>query len=468
MKSFAVLGGCFFLLIGAACGGSDAEQEGSLSEPRLPPASMDPAEEVAAAALGTAPGQLVAQLLVGSGAAPSRGTPNLLSAELGVSQTEVNDKLAMAVSRFFGIGTGEPDALTTDRGYRVYYELPQDRSQAFIWAPDSEDIRSEGMSYGMMIALQVGLKEHFDRLWKFSKLQMQYREDTSYTPWRHYFKWQGSIDDTDPDNWQVNYDAATVPAPDGEEYFAAALYLAARRWGSNGAVDYRAEADAIAAAMLNNQRSGRRSPIFDDRNDMVVFVPTAGANTYSDPSYHLPAFYELFATDGPSADAERWLTIAEVSREFFVQSAHDQTGLHPDYANFDGTPNDGTRRHDEFRYDAWRVILNMAVDYAWTGPDERLRTQVEKYHAFFSDHLGDSNVSNSLFELDGSNPSGGGSTALTATLAAGGLASESEFRRQYLQNLWDVGQQSGLYRYYQECVYLLGLLASSGHYGYQW
>ena len=31
-----------------------------------------------------------------------------------------------------------------------------------------------------------------------------------------------------------------------------------------------------------------------------------------------------------------------------------------------------------------------------------------------------------------------------------------------MNNFWLVGQQSGQYRYYQECVYLLGLLNVAG------
>ena len=77
-------------------------------------------------------------------------------------------------------------------------------------------------------------------------------------------------------------------------------------------------------------------------------------------------------------------------------------------------------------------------------------------------------MSNALFALDGSGAEGGSSTALTATLAAGALASDSELATTYLQNAWNVGQQSGLYRYYQQCVYLLGLLSAAGHYGYAW
>jgi hypothetical protein len=97
-----------------------------------------------------------------------------------------------------------------------------------------------------------------------------------------------------------------------------------------------------------------------------------------------------------------------------------------------------------------------------------MKAQVEKYHAFFANHIRPGNVSNALFALDGSGAEGGSSTALTATLAAGALASDSTLRTTYLQNVWDVGQQSGLYRYYQECVYLLGLLGAAGQYGYAW
>jgi len=75
---------------------------------------------------------------------------------------------------------------------------------------------------------------------------------------------------------------------------------------------------------------------------------------------------------------------------------------------------------------------------------------------------------NSLFHVDGSQPTGGGSTALTATLAAGALASSATNRATYVNNLWAIAQQSGTYRYYQECVYLLGLLATAGKYAHSW
>ena len=390
------------------------------------------------------------------------GTTNLFTSLSGKTQQEVDTKVTTAVNRFFGIGTGEATTPTVDTGYRCYYELPSDPSMAFIWAADSNDIRSEGMSYGMMIAVQMGLQAEFDKLWKFSKTHMQYPADTATTAWKHYFRWQGTVSGS-----TVTFGATTVPAPDGDEYFAAALYLADQRWKSAGAVNYKQEADNIASAMLHNAAGAdSRYPIIHATQNMVVFVPYGNSNGFTDPSYHLPGFYELFAAYGPAADSAKWKTVASTSRTYLATSAHATTGLHPDYATFAGAPTTGSAGdgHDQFKYDAWRVVMNMAVDYAWFSQNPSEKTQIEKYHAFFANHLGTNNVTNALFNVDGTNPSGGGSTALTATLAAGALASTAANRKTYVDNLWNVAQANGQYRYYQESVYLLGLLAVAGKY----
>jgi oligosaccharide reducing-end xylanase len=407
----------------------------------------------------------------GSGGAGRNGS-NLFATLLGRSQAEIDSKLTTAVNRFFGIGTGEPatppTGMGTNTGYRCYYELPQDTSMAFIWATDSNDVRSEGMSYGMMIAVQMNMQPQFDKLWKFAKTYMQFPANSGTSAWRHYFKWQGTVAHNATANWAVSFGSTTSPAPDGDEYFAASLYLAHRRWGSTGAFNYKQEADNIAAAMLHNTATtDGRGPIIHTTQNMVVFVPYGDSGNITDPSYHLPAFYELFAAAGPAADAAKWRSVAATSRGFLVSSAHGTTGLHPDYATFAGAPttdnpNDG---HNNFGFDAWRVVMNMAVDHAWaSSPDARMKTQIEKYHAWFSSYLGTDNVTQSQFTVAGGSPSGGGSTALTATLAAGSLASAHSNRTRFVNNLWTVQQQSGLYRYYQQCVYLLGLLNAGGRF----
>jgi oligosaccharide reducing-end xylanase len=439
--------------------------------------------------LGPFLGSLLGLILAGCGGgdepeeAPPPGDVNvdLFSGLLGKSGAEVDEKVSTAVGRFFGIGTDEPNELIVQTGYRCYYELPQDPTLGFIWAADSSDVRSEGMSYGMMIAVQSDLHEQFDRLWKFAKTYMQFPADDAIVAWRGYFRWQGRVDATDPTTWVVNYNPTQVPAPDGDEYFAAALFLAHRRWGSDGDVNYLAEAQSIASSLLNNPVAQGdaaamvppRFPIIHQTEKMVTFVPVGNANDFSDPSYHLPAFYELFARDGVAADSSAWTSVAETSRKYLVLSAHPTTGLHPDYADFTGKPVAGgsaqmPQKHDQFQYDAWRVVMNMAVDYAWFSKDRRMKQQIEKYHAFFSSQLSDNNVQAALFAIDGSEPSGGGSTALTATLAAGSLASRHPDRERFVSNLWNVSQQQGQYRYYQEGVYLLGLLNTAGRFRYSW
>lgn len=396
------------------------------------------------------------------GSTPVEGnSENLFVSVLGKTQKQVDDKVKTAIDRFFGVGTGEPNTPTVNSGYRCYYELPTDSTMAFIWAADSNDIRSEGQSYGMMMAVQMDMQAEFDKLWKFAKTYSQYSATSNVTAWRHYFRWQNT-DASDPANFNIQW-GEDGPAPDGDEYFAAALYLADRRWGSSGSVDYKQEADAISGAMLHNPASADgRFPLIHQSQNMVVFYPHGGSNEHTDPSYHLPAFYELFAEDGPSQDSAEWTSIAQKSRSFLVSSAHDSTGLHPDYANFDGSPNSGGSNHQDFRYDAWRVVMNMALDYVWYSESSTMKAQVEKYHAFFADKITNDNVTNSLFAINGTNASGSGSTALVATLAAGALASTAESREDYVNALWNVQQQSGQYRYYQESIYLLGLLATAG------
>ena len=80
------------------------------------------------------------------------------------------------------------------------------------------DARTEGMSYGMMMCVQMDRKDIFDRLWQFSRRYM-YLDSGKHAG---YFAW--SVDLKGRHN-------AEGPAPDGEEYFAMALFMASDRWG---------------------------------------------------------------------------------------------------------------------------------------------------------------------------------------------------------------------------------------------
>ena len=57
---------------------------------------------------------------------------------------------------------------------------------------------------------------------------------------------------------------------------------------------------------------------------MVVFCPIGDAAQFSDPSYHLPGFYELWAL---WADNNTFWSAASASGQHFQKATHPTTGL---------------------------------------------------------------------------------------------------------------------------------------------
>ena len=101
------------------------------------------------------------------------------------------------------------------------------------WA--NHDVRTEGMSYGMMIAVQLDKKAEFDAIWNWAKTYMYVSDPKA--PSYQFFAWSCKTDGTH------NSEGA---APDGESYFAMALLFASNRWGDGkGIYDYHAEANKL-------------------------------------------------------------------------------------------------------------------------------------------------------------------------------------------------------------------------------
>jgi oligosaccharide reducing-end xylanase len=330
---------------------------------------------------------------------------------------------------------------------RVYY--PAGADMAYIQDIGNGDVRSEGMSYGMMIAVQLNKQAEFDRLWKWAKTYMYHADG----PRKGYFAWQCAPDGTvlDPNS-----------ASDGEQWFAMALFFAAGRWGSRASsFDYRAEAQSILDTMLHKdaEANGVAASMFDRQRHLVVFVPEGGGTAFSDPSYHLPAFYELWAR-WADKDNQFWTDAAAASRAFLRSAAHQQTGLMPDYAEFDGRPYPG--EHADFRFDAWRAASNVAVDYAWFAADEWQVAQSNRLLDFFYRQGLDSY--GNQFTLDGKQLSPDHSPGLVAMNAVAALAATSATAGAFVDQLWDTPIPRGKWRYYDGMLYTLALLHASGNF----
>ncbi len=366
---------------------------------------------------------------------------NLFAELLHKSDAEVWAKIDAAWQQLF---------YGNDATQRVYYPVGSDgvgSDMAYILDTGNDDVRSEGMSYGMMIAVQLDKQAEFDRLWRWAKTYM-YQTDG---PYRGYFAWHCK-----PSGEQIHGN----PASDGEEWFAMALLFASGRWGDDGVFDYRSEAQAILDVMLHKheEASDLATDMFDATTKQVVFVPTIGKNSgFTDPSYHLPAYYELWAR-WADKDNAFWQEAAGASRAFFKRAAHPQTGLMPDYAGFDGTPTGG--EHADFRFDAFRAAANVAVDYAWFAADPWQIEQSNRLLDFFASQGLDSYVNQ--YTLDGKPLSTGRSTGLIAMNAVAALAATTPHAPGFVQALWDAAIPSGRWRYYDGLLYTLALLHVSG------
>lgn len=333
---------------------------------------------------------------------------------------------------------------------------------AYICDINNNDVRSEGMSYGMMIAVQLNRKAEFDAIWNWARSFMYH--SASNHPAHGYFAWSMKTNGLPNDE---------MPAPDGEEYFATSLYFASHRWGDGrGIHEYGAQADQLLQDFLHREMIAGRTvsgvqtgvTIFDPERAMVRFTPDFPNRNHTDPSYHLPAFYELWALWGPDRDREFWRRAAAVSRDFFQRAAHPQTGLTPEYANFDGTPwrAPWSRDSDKFQFDAWRTAMNWSMDWAWFGKDRRACELSDRIQKFFEQQGIDKY--GSRFTLSGQMLGADHTVGIVAMNAVASLAATHERSHRFVEELWNARPPTGRYRYYDGMLYLMGLLHCSGEF----
>jgi len=330
--------------------------------------------------------------------------------------------------------------------------IQANETEAFIITPDTNDIRSEGMSYGMMIAVLMNEKETFDQLWTFAVNHMQHQEGAR----SGYFAWQLSAEAPysimDPN-----------PAPDGEEYFVTALFFAAKLWGNGeGILNYEDQANRILHEMIHKMPGSEQNPMWNPTHHQVVFTTDPHVDSMTDPSYHLPAFYLLWAK-WAAKDKEYWEESARISRIFFRRCFHPLTGLTPNYANFDGSPYAASwvADHDHFGFDAFRSIMNLAMDWDWFKSDSWQQEIAEVLLTFF--HSRDPLVCQ--YTLDGkplpeTHPA---TPALIAMNATAALASRNqEMNQDFIRQFWNMSLPTGKYRYYNAMLGFLAALHLSG------
>ena len=367
--------------------------------------------------------------------------------EIGYDEKDIEKRLSdMFDTMFYG-----PD------DERIYYPVGDD--MGYFTDTGNNDVRTEGMSYGMMMCVQLDKKEEFDRIWKWVKTYMYLESGQN----AGYFCWSNNLDGSK---------RADGPAPDGEEFFIMALLFASARWGDGeGIFEYSKHAKQIMKQAVHGS-----NPMWEPSNKYIKFI--CGCD-WSDPSYHLPHFYEMYAQLGDEEDRSLWQETAKASREYLKKACNPDNGMSAEYAEYDGSPVTRPQikmffggRHDWFYSDAYRTAANIGLDYAWFGKDEWEVDITRKLREFYSDKCfyKDGEPSFNIYETDGTkldeevlHPYG-----LIATNAMSALATKEgkldESAINAVKLFWDTPLRKGVRRYYDNCLQLFAMMALSGNY----
>ncbi|HEV7731145.1 MAG TPA: glycosyl hydrolase family 8 [Candidatus Binatia bacterium] len=318
---------------------------------------------------------------------------------------------------------------------------------------------SEAHGYGMIVAaLMAGHDPDAQRI--FDGMYAYFREHPTLT---HYhlmaFYQKTSCADAE----------GTDSASDGDLDIAFALLLADRQWGSCGAVDYLAAAQAVLADLVDGDldASGRYVLLGDwaEPSEVAFYDSTRSSDFIVD---HFRSFAAITGDATWTAVRDRTYQIVAA-----LQATHSpSTGLLPDFvvdplgtpdpapSGFLEGPTDGAYSFNACR-DPWR----LATDWLVSG-DARAKTAVDPINAWIRATTGnDPSAIGSGYALNGTPlpDTDEPHLAFVAPFAVGAMVNATN--QAWLNALWDqvVGTPIGASDYYGNTLKLLSMLVLSNN-----
>ena len=227
---------------------------------------------------------------------------------------------------------------------------------------------SEGIAYGMILAVMMDDQPLFDNLWRYALL---WKIDQS-----GLMKWYIDPTGTQACPGLTDCGAST----DSDEDMAWALVMADRQWGGKGALDeeYLAYAKRHIDAIWKYEVEPYAPYVLKPGDRW-------GGSNVTNPSYFAPAYYRLFAEVSGNAN---WLKVIDSSYDIIQKSLNDtngntSNGLVPAWCDARGAPrppDPGDATH--YQYDAARVPFRIGQDYCWYG-EPRAKAYLDKISSFF-------------------------------------------------------------------------------------
>jgi oligosaccharide reducing-end xylanase len=255
------------------------------------------------------------------------------------------------------------------------------------------------------------------------------------------------------------------------------LLFASNRWGNNTGIDYYKEARRILDAMWSKDGSEGINNILNVEHKQISFVPETPRYNSTDPSYHLPAFFEIWAEYAKDGHEQFYRDCADTARAFLHRACDPVTGLNPDYTDYSGKAPENNRMRAAFRFDSWRVPMNIAMDYSWFAKDKDWQKDYAKCIQNFLFCRGIDTFEDQ-FNTDGTLPEfilpAGGyrtlrhSLGLVATSAAASIMGTQAKSWHFVDAVWNAKLEpyaDGYFDpYYDGLLYLFSIMHLSGNY----
>lgn len=310
---------------------------------------------------------------------------------------------------------------------------------------------SEGIAYGMIIAVMVDDQPLFDAFWSYASC---------------FLNKSGLMD------WYIAPDGSRPlgvgAATDADEDMAWALVMAHRQWGGRGALSesYASTAARLIDAIYTTEVDRHEWP------DMLLPGDDWRGKNVFNPSYFAPNQYRIFGS--VTGNAQGWQRVIDTGYAIIERSLNDASGnrdngLVPAWCDASGKPVEafpGALKN--YQYDSARTPFRMAQDWAYAR-EPRARALLARTCRFF-DGIGADHVVDG-YSLDGtpmpdpkSPPNSPGSAVFVAGAAAGAMhdpAYESFLDAAYAR--LRTGKLLARSRYYNHCWTVLGLLMLTGN-----
>jgi endo-1,4-beta-D-glucanase Y len=320
---------------------------------------------------------------------------------------------------------------------------------------NGNDTVSEGIGYGMMIAVYMNDQALFQQLYAY---------------------WNAHLATGKLMTWCIpsgggSCSASGGSATDADTDAAFALLMGSKKWN---VASYKTD----AMTLIGN--------IWDNEIDKTSHLPTGGSNysnstssKVTNPSYFAPGMYKAFMANGDTHD---WGSVITAVYGVINGSLGGSDGLFPAWCtnNCTAVGSNGGANDMIYQYDSHRIPWRIGSDYCWYGTASAT-TYLNKMATFFSGQgaPGVGKIAD-LYQLNGTTAGGAApnSSSIIGTAAVGAMGSSVAAARTFVNDAYQMVLDQAIrgtlapvdstgktpYSYFNATVGLLTLLTMTGNF----